>query len=207
MNKIVLITGTRKGIGRYLAEKFLERGDHVIGCSRKESDLRHDKYYHSVMNISSEAEIKYMLKGIGRIDILINNAGVASMNHVLLTSKLKAIEIFETNFMGTFLMSREVGKIMLRQGKGDIINFSSVAVKLNVQGEAVYTASKAAIESFTKTMAKELPKEIKVNCIAPGVVDTDLSRHRKIDLPLTTFKEILDSIDFIINNDITGRVI
>ena len=80
-----------------------------------------------------------------KIDILINNAGLASMNHILLTPKSKAQEIIDTNFIGTFLISREAGKIMKKNKFGRIINITSVGTQMKLEGEAIYTASKAAV--------------------------------------------------------------
>lgn len=205
MNKTVLITGSRKGIGRYLTERYLSDGYNVIGCSRNATDLKHINYTHYCLDVSDESAIKKMLKN-NKIDILINNAGIASMNHFLLTTKQKAIEIMNINFIGTFLMCREVGKLMIIQKSGKIINFSSLGVKMNIPGESVYLASKAAIETLTKILAKELPKGVTINCIAPGVVDTDLSRHARKAIPKTTFDQIYTAINYFIDTDETGEI-
>lgn len=209
---IILITGTRKGIGQYLAEEFLKRGDIVIGCSRGEVTINNVNYYHFQLDISNETQAKeiftFIRLNFGSLDVLINNAGIASMNHFLLTTMEMAERIFKTNVLGTFLFSREAAKLMLLSGKGKIINFSSIAVSLKIEGEAVYIASKAAIESLTKSMAAELSPKICVNAIAPGIVNTDLAKHiPRGTIPETTFEDILKMVSHCINTDVTGLII
>ena len=115
----ILITGSRKGIGRYLAEKFLERGHVVFGCSRSECDLTHDLYHHAECDVSDERAVIKLVRTIGKshggIEVLINNAGVASMNHILSTPGSTARRLMETNFIGTTLFCREVAKLMVRK--------------------------------------------------------------------------------------------
>ena len=160
MNRVIIITGTRKGIGYFLAEKYLNEGDIVYGCSRRECEINHENYHHTRLDVSDEpaviAFVRNVYKEQKRIDILINNAGIASMNHILLTPKTTAERVFNTNFMGTFLMSRECAKFMIRQKNGRIVNYSTVAVALNLQGELVYSSSKAAIEQLTRVLAGEI---------------------------------------------------
>jgi len=108
----MLITGTSKGIGHSLALLYLQQGFQVIGCSRGEATIKDNNYFHYLVNVSDEAAVSQMVKDIkknhGVIDILLNNAGMASMNHLLTTTLSKAKQVFETNFFGTFLFSREV---------------------------------------------------------------------------------------------------
>ncbi len=149
---MILITGARKGIGRYLAEHYLAQGYSVIGCSRKDSPLEHERYTHYRLDVADEEAVKEMFTDFaskrGRLDVLINNAGIASMNHVLLTSAAKAREIMETNFIGTFLMCREAARLMKRNQFGRIVNLASVATPLKLEGEAVYAASKASSDQL-----------------------------------------------------------
>ena len=108
---IVLITGTRKGIGRYLAEYYASLGYHVIGCSRNETNYSNVNYQHFCLDVSDEKEVKKMFSKIrktyGSLDILINNAGIASMNHILLTDLDTVHKINNTNVVGVFLFCRE----------------------------------------------------------------------------------------------------
>lgn len=193
---VTLITGSRKGIGRYLTEYFLKRGHQVIGCSRQPSDLVHPRYEHLLIDVSQESDISHLITHIqktwGRLDNVINNAGIACMNHVLLTPLTSVHDIFQTNFVGTFLVCREATRLMIRQKSGRIVNFTSVAVPLEIEGEAVYAASKAAVETFSRILAKELaPHAITVNVIGPGPTETDLIKNipkEKIDAILNKQK-------------------
>ena len=117
MNRVIIITGTRKGIGNYLAQQYLADGDIVYGCSRRNCDIEHPNYKHVRLDVSDEPSVVEFVRNVykeqKRIDVLINNAGMASMNHVLLTPKATAERVSNTNFMGTFLMSRECAKYMI----------------------------------------------------------------------------------------------
>ena len=176
---MVLISGSRRGIGAGLASYFLERGDAVIGCSRRPSELSHERHTHFEVDVADEPAVKRMFGEIravhGHLDLLINNAGVASMNHALLTPIASARLVFETNVIGTFLMCREAAKLMRRTGDGRIVNFSTVAVPLRLEGEALYASSKAAVEMLTRVLAKEFSKfGITVNAVGPSPIRTDL---------------------------------
>src|SRR5690606_36990495 len=107
----------------------------------------------------------------------VNNAGIASMNHLLLTPLSTIQNVFSTNVFGTFILCREAAKAMLRAKTGRIINFATVATPLRLEGEAAYAASKAAVESLTQVMARELASYgITVNALGPTPIDTDLIR-------------------------------
>ena len=182
MNRIIIITGTRKGIGRYLAEQYLQEGDIVYGCSRRICDIEHPNYHHTRLDVSDEAEVVAFVRNVYKnhkhIDVLINNAGCASMNHFLFTPYDTAKKVFNTNFFGTFLMCREVAKYMVKNKSGRIVNYSTVAVALNLHGELVYSASKAAIEQLTRVLADEIGESgITVNAVGPTPIDTDLIKN------------------------------
>ena len=226
MSKVFLITGSRKGIGKQLCEYYLTQGHKVAGCSRRKASISHENYNHFELDVADEKAVVTMVRSIkkqhGRIDVLINNAGVAAMNHILTTPYKNARATFDTNFFGTFLFSREVGKVMMRQGGGRIVNFSTVATPLNLEGEAVYAASKAAIESFTKVSAGELGEfGVRVNAIGPTPVRTDLIKNvpaKKLDKLLDRqavkrfgeFEDVKTAVDFLIDEKsefITGQII
>ena len=219
-----LITGTRKGIGRYLAEYYVAQGHSVIGCSRSENDWILDGYEHFIADVSNEKAVKALLrhvrKNYGRLDNLLNNAGIASMNHVMLTPLSTVHNILNTNVVGTFLFCREAAKLMQKNGYGRIVNFSTVATPLKLEGEAIYAASKAAIISLTEVMAREFAElGITVNAVGPTPVDTDLIRSvskDKMDRLISrqaivrkgTPKDVANVIDFYINQSsdfITGQ--
>jgi len=224
--KVILITGTRKGIGRYLSEYYLERGFVVIGCSRGESDLKHSRYEHFCVDVADERAVIEMIASIRnrheRIDYLLNNAGIASMNHSLLTPLSVVEQIFRTNVFGTFLFCREVGKVMAKNKAGRIVNFATVATPLKLDGESAYAASKAAIVSLTQVLAREFSAfNITVNALGPTPVYTDLIRNvpkEKMERLLQmqtiprfgTFEDISNVLDFFLQDGshfITGQVI
>lgn len=226
MSKVALVTGARKGLGRHITEHLLEQGWSVAGCSRKDSDLSHPNYQHYCLNISDEPAVVHMMhaikKAFGPIDALINNAGTASMNHLLLTPASSAQSVFDTNVIGTFLCLRECAKQMSRQKSGRIINLSSVAAAIDLEGEAIYAASKSAVESLTRTASKELaPHGITVNAIGPTPIETDLIRaipKPKIDALLQrqaiprmgTLADLTNCIDFFLQPEsdfVTGQVL
>jgi 3-oxoacyl-[acyl-carrier protein] reductase len=176
--------------------------------------------------VTDEAGVKGMLqnilKSLNRLDILINNAGIASMNHSLLMPMATARNIIETNFLGTFLFCREAAKLMKQNGGGRIVNFATVATPLNLEGEAIYAASKAAVESLTRILARELsPFNITVNAVGPTPVKTDLIRsvpQAKMNALIARqaiprcgeFKDVINVVDFFIqpaSDFVTGQVL
>ena len=226
MSKVALITGTRKGIGLALAEHLLSQGWIVAGCSRKEAEIKSADYHHYCLDITDEKAIVQMVRDIKHqiapIYALINNAGIASMNHILLTPTQTCSALFETNVTGSFTVLRECAKQMRRQKEGRIINISSIAAPLNLEGEAIYAASKAAIESLTRTAAKELgPYDITVNAIGPAPTETDLIRtvpKEKIEVLIKrqaihragTTADIVNCVDFFLRKEsefVTGQTL
>ncbi|OHD06015.1 MAG: oxidoreductase [Spirochaetes bacterium GWD1_27_9] len=226
MSRIILITGTRKGIGKELSEYYLGKGFTVIGCSRQEKSIEHPNYHHYNTDVSDEKGVVAMVSDIRkkfkRIDYLLNNAGVASMNHLILTPLETARRVFDTNFFGTFLCLREVSKLMMKQKFGRIVNYSTVAVPLVLEGEAIYSASKMAVEQLTKIAAKELADfNITINAIGPTPVKTDLIKNvpenkiqdllnRQAIKRFGEFDDLKNVIDFFLDDKsdfITGQVI
>ena len=230
MNRVIFITGTRKGIGEELAKYYIRQHDHVIGCSRTmpewADDYSEDVYRHCLADVSNEAEVRDIFSIIkntyGCLDVLINNAGIASMNHALLTPMNSVHKVLDTNVAGTFLCCREAAKLMRKRNKGRIVNFSTVAVPLNLAGEAVYAASKSAIVSLTRVLAKEFADfGITVNAIGPVPIKTDLIRgvrEEKIKALIDqqaikrfgTFEDIENVLDFFMSERsgfITGQVV
>lgn len=177
------MTGTRKGIGRHLVDHFLAQGHRVAGCSRGPFDGPTPQgYRHYEADVADEQAVVDMVsdveRNVGPITVVINNAGIAAMNHLLLTPLSTVRRIFETNVFGSFLVLREAAKAMSSRKYGRIVNFATVATPLNLEGEAGYAASKAAVESLTRIAARELaPFNITVNAVGPTPVMTDLIRN------------------------------
>lgn len=193
--RVMLITGTSKGIGRYLAHAYAARGFHVIGCSRGPFPDPPDRYHHHQVDVTEEADVVRLVRAVkrefGRLDIVINNAGTAGMNHALLTPTGEARRILETNVIGTFNVSREAAKVMVGRRYGRIVNVGTVAVPLKIAGEAVYSAAKSAVAQLTKVLAKELaPFNITCNAVGPGPIETDLTRN----VPQESMRALLESM-------------
>jgi 3-oxoacyl-[acyl-carrier protein] reductase len=224
--RTICINGATRGIGRFLAETFLDRQWFVFGCSRQRSDLQHDLYQHFDVDVSNERQVVAMFTAIRRRGVpiwaLINNAGVASMNHALTTPAATMEHLLRVNAVGTMLCSREAAKQMLQHRTGRIINFSSVAVALDLEGESAYVASKAAVMAYTRVLAREVGHHgITVNAIAPNPIKTDLIAgvsQEKLDGLVAqqanarygTMQDVLRVVDFFLNpeNDlITGQTI
>ncbi len=224
--RVILITGARKGIGRYLVEYYAQRNFRVVGCSRSTSEFEHPRYRHFEADVSDEKAVKRMFSGIrkefGGLDILVNNAGIASMNHFVLTPTATARRILETNVVGTFTCCREAVKLMMGQRNGRIVNMASVATPLDLEGEAMYAASKASVVSLTRVLAREVADlNITVNAVGPTPIQTDLIRSvpkQKMEAllaryPLSrlgTFEDVSNVIDFFIKPEsdfITSQVI
>lgn len=175
----ILITGTSRGIGRRIAEHYLNAGHNVVGCSRTNSSLSHPNYKHYSLSVMDEKKVLDLFYEIRQknqpLDVLINNAGIASMNHSLLTPISTVKNILETNVLGTFLFSREAAKLMKKNKWGRIVNFVTFAVPFKLEGEAIYAASKAAIVTLTEILSREYSNYgITVNAVAPPAVQTDL---------------------------------
>lgn len=223
---VTLITGTSRGIGRYLAQYYVERGHIVIGCSRNKPEWELESYEHFLADVNNEMDIKKIIsvirKKYGQLDNLINNAGIASMNHSMLTPIDTVRRVFSTNFIGTFLFCREAVKLMKNHHYGRIVNFSTVAVPLKLEGEAVYAASKASVVTLTQILAKEYAEfGVTVNAVGPTPIQTDLIRavpKNKLDKLLNQqavkrygeFSDVTNVIDFFLqpaSDFITGQVV
>ncbi len=223
---VTVITGTSRGIGEHLAKHYLRLGHRVVGCSRRSLQWKHEQYIHHETDVSDEAGVKRLFADVrkrwNRVDHLINNAGLASMNHSLVTPFSTVHDIVQTNLVGPFLFCREAAKQMGKRRFGRIVNLTTVAVPLKLAGEAVYAASKAGVESLTQVLARELAEfGITVNAVGPVPIATDLIRgvpRDKIDHLLSlqaiprmgTCQDVANVIDFFLRQEsdmVTGQTL
>lgn len=237
MKHTVFVTGSGRGIGRAIAERFARDGHRVVihCCAhRAQAQALFDKLraeHLSVMlvqgDVSVESETLAMTEEVrahfGPADILINNAGVALPQQLLTDcSTADWDRVFAVNVRGAFLMSRAVLPDMVRRQRGSIVNLSSMWGVTGGSCEVPYSASKAALIGFTKALAKEVaPSGIRVNCVAPGFVMTDMNAHLdasvveeiRLDTPLLTLgtpEDIAAAVAFLALEDsrfLTGQVI
>jgi 3-oxoacyl-[acyl-carrier protein] reductase len=205
-----IITGTSRGLGRALTEKLLNEGWNVCGLSRSSSKINHERFSEHLVDITDEAAVQEAVSLISQrspgIDLLVNNAGAASMNALLLTPAKTAEALMRLNYLGSFHTLQAVGKLMVRQRRGLIINITTVAVPLALAGEAAYVASKAAVDALTKVAAQELQSQgITVIGLGFGPLETDLTKavgkeklaliNQRIGRPAgTTLNEAVDFI-------------
>jgi 3-oxoacyl-[acyl-carrier protein] reductase len=192
--RVALITGASRGIGRHLVQHLVARDFEVVGCSRTAAEpTSGTNYAHLIANIGVEDDIARLFREIrtkyGRLDIVINNAAVnPAIGLSMLTSRSAATETMMTNVLGTFSVSREAAKLMMRGKWGRIINFSSMAVRHELAGEAIYSASKAAVQTLTRVMAKEFYRYgITCNAIAPAAIETDMMKA----VPRNALRDVL----------------
>lgn len=178
----VLLTGASRGIGLALTQHYLRQGDTVIGCARHESGVTDPRYTHFRVDVTAEADVRRLFQDVrqrfGHLDVLINNAGIASMNPIALTPLETARAIVETNFLGTFLFTHAAIRLLRASPAGRIVNVTTVAVPLRLEGEAVYAASKSAVETFTRITAREVGRlGITCNAIGPSPIRTRLTEN------------------------------
>ena len=224
---VVLVTGASRGIGKFLAQHYLEQNCRVIGFSRGTSDLKHGHYTHFKVDVQVESEVveafQTIRKQFGRLDVTINNAAVnPTLSLGMMTSFSAAAQTIGINFLGTFLVSRESAKLMMRKKFGRIVNLSSMAVRHEVKGESIYSASKAAVTTFSRVFAKEVYESgITCNVVAPSAIPTEMMAavdekalqdvlKRNAIPKMGEMKDVANTVDWLIkpeSQSITGQVI
>ena len=234
--KIALVTGAGRGIGREIALTLAKNGATVIvnyNGSKESADAvvaEIEKYGGSAeavqCNVSdfaaSEAFVKQILDKYKKVDILVNNAGVTRDNLIMRMSEADYDAVLDTNLKGAFNMVRHLSRSFIKQRGGKIINISSVSGVLGNAGQANYSASKAGLIGLTKSVAREFASRgINVNAVAPGFIDTDMTKNMTEDakkelnnmIPMGkmgTTKNIADLVMFLAGEQsdyITGQVI
>lgn len=224
--RVALVTGARKGIGRFLAEHLLKQGYRVFGCSRNACEWHAEGFIHLPADVTDEAQVKALFREVtgisGRLDVLLNNAGAASMNHSLLTPVETVTKLMNANLLGTWLVSREAAKLMQKRKYGRIVNFSSIAVPMRLAGQAAYVAAKGAVEHLSQVMAREVAEYgITINVVGATPIATDMTRgvpQEKMDrlveqFPIKrmgTMEDVANVVDFFLRPEsdaVTGQIV
>jgi 3-oxoacyl-[acyl-carrier protein] reductase len=173
---MIVVTGASKGLGRAICERLIEKNIDVFGLARNVENVPFASMSCDVSSYESVKAVAQKLKKNGvKVAGLINAAGIASMNLAVTTPQSVSQKIINTNLLGTIYCCQLIAPLMLRNKQGSIINFSTIAVALGLKGESIYAASKAGVEGFTRSFAREMADfNVNVNCIAPGPIDTNL---------------------------------
>ena len=234
-NKVALITGGTRGIGKAIAKKFAENGyDLIINYVSENTDLEklkkdinsNNEILFVRANVgdfnSCEELVKKAIEKFGKIDVLVNNAGITRDNLIMRMKEEDFDKVINTNLKGTFNVTKNVVPYMMKKRSGKIVNISSVVGVSGNAGQCNYAASKAGIIGFTKSIAKELAsRNILANCVAPGFIDTDMTEvlsdsvkeNINSQIPLKRMgsaEEIAKAVYFLAGEDntyITGQVL
>ncbi len=235
-DKVVLVTGASRGIGRAIALRFADEGANLAINYRASREKAEEVKKEAVergaraeifpADVGKEEEAKKLIEAVlntyGHLDVLVNNAGVNRDNLLLRMKEKEWDEVLETNLKGAFNCSRFALKHMLKQGSGCIVNISSVVGIYGNPGQSNYAASKAGLIGFTKSLAKEVGrKKIRVVAVAPGFIETEMTEKLSQDLktkaleriPLSRFgkpEEVASCVSFLASDEasyITGCVI
>lgn len=221
-----LVTGATRGIGRETALAFLEQGYEVIGVYVKSDDQAKELKKKGITlykcDISNKKQVENLAKKVGDIDILVNNAGISLRKVFQTVNAEEEQRLYGVNLFGTLNVTRAFLQGMINQKSGAVINVSSVFGEIGGSCEVDYSASKAALIGLTKALAKEVgPSCVRVNCVTPGIIDTDINSNLSIDdvrdltdeIPLECLgkaREVAEVITFLASEKasyITGSVI
>jgi 3-oxoacyl-[acyl-carrier protein] reductase len=173
---MIIVTGASRGLGRSVAERLISSGREVLSLFRTSEGAPGDSVTCDVSDYEAVKAVAQSLRKEKReIEGLVNAAGIASMNLAVTTPPSMTQKLIQTNLAGTIHCCQLFAPLMIRKKAGSIINFSTIAVTLGLKGESIYAASKAGVEGFSRAFAREMADfDIRVNCIAPGPIKTDL---------------------------------
>lgn len=199
--KIALVTGASRGIGRSIAELLVERGATVIGTATSENGAAAISEYLGEngkgfkLNVTDTDSIESVLKAItdefGVIDVLVNNAGITRDNLLMRMKDEEWLEIMETNLTSIYRLSKAVLRGMMKKRCGRIVNVGSVVGTMGNAGQANYSAAKAGVIGFSKSMAREVASRgITVNTVAPGFIETDMTNAMNDEQRAATLAQV-----------------
>jgi 3-oxoacyl-[acyl-carrier protein] reductase len=179
--KLALVTGASRGIGRAIALELAKHGANVVGTATTEEGAKNVPGTGRVLNVRDAAQcdalVQAIQKELGDILVLVNNAGISRDMLALRMKDADWDEVLETNLRAAFRLSRAVMRGMMKARWGRIVNVTSVVAAAGNAGQANYAAAKAGLEGMTRSLARELgSRNITVNCVAPGFIDTDMTR-------------------------------
>jgi 3-oxoacyl-[acyl-carrier protein] reductase len=210
--KVVLVTGSRRGVGRAITDHFLKHGAAVIGFAKGERNIDHPSYQHYQVDVGAPAEVQAAFGQIGRavkaVHIVINNAAVLTSQYAMIMPPAAAQAMVNVNLLGAFMVSREAAKLMRKAKWGRIVNIGSMAASLEPIGDSLYAATKAGLSTLANVMAKELgPLNVTCNTLGITAIDSDMLAQLPRDkieaiiaqLPIARFAQaddILNVIDF-----------
>jgi 3-oxoacyl-[acyl-carrier protein] reductase len=198
-DKVVLITGSSRGVGLALTNYFLKHDAIVIGISKGNPNIEHQKYHHYSIDIADSASIvncfsTKIAKKFKQLDIVINNAAVLTSQFSMIMPIKNAIDMVNVNLLGVFFVSREAAKFMRNKEPGRIINIGSMAVSLEPVGDSIYAATKAGINTLANIMAKEFASyNVTCNTLSISAIETDMLKQHS-EVARVKIKEIIKKL-------------
>ena len=234
MSKVIIVTGASKGIGREIAKELAIKGNTIIANYNKsekeikelqqeleKQNIKIDIYKADISKREEAANlVRYTIQKYGEIDVLINNAGISQIKEFTQITDGDWNNMINTNLNSVFYMSQEACHNMIHNKKGCIINISSIWGITGASCEVHYSVSKAGVDALTKALAKELgPSNIRVNSIAPGIINTEMNAHLseeekqniEEEIPLEKIGKAIDierCVEWLIKDEYTtGQVI